>query len=56
MPSWNLARKLKIDILKSLSPAAKIELCAKESRQLLELNHLYSVLYLRKKFASKATC
>ncbi len=53
MQAKDLARKLQINTLKSLSPALIIELCEKESREMITLNPQYSVLYLRKKFEKK---
>ena len=53
MQAEDISRKLQTETLKSLSPSLKIELCEKESRQLLELNPQYGVYYLKKKFMKK---
>ncbi len=53
MKTEDISRKLQTEALKSISPSLKIELCEKESRQLLKLNPQYGVYYLRKKFIKK---
>ncbi len=53
MQTEDISRKLQTETLKSISPSLKIELCEKESRQLLKLNPQYGVYYLRKKFIKK---
>lgn len=49
----DISKKLQIDTLKSITPSLKIELCEKESRQIIELNPQYAIDYLKRKFMKK---